>query len=126
MSKSKVFWTGLASFLPLILVIVMLFFMINYISDIITLSSQAEISGGSEPPEFILAWVKNFMYLSIILTVISIASLIYFIYDVFHNKHVEQRYQVAWLLVILLASVVGFPIYWFMNIFKYRNEPEVI
>ena len=71
---------------------------------------------------------QNFMsnmvwlFLLIILTaLLSLGLLIYYIVHVVNNNRIDSTERIIWVLVFVLAGMVGFPVYWYMRIWKQQS-----
>jgi hypothetical protein len=50
--------------------------------------------------------------------VLSAGLLIYFIIHVINNKTIDSTERIIRILVFIFAGMVGFPVYWYMRIWK--------
>ena len=112
MSRSTKLILGLLSFLPIILGAVMVVMIFSLIPSFIEWDRYEpgahevfEVFG----PIFIIGFFT---------TILSIALLIFFIMHLVRNKKVDGTERVIWVLVFLLAGGIGYPIYWYMRIWK--------
>lgn len=72
-------------------------------------------------PDFFTVWssIWPFIMIAIIAAVLKLAALIYFIIHMLDNKRVKEGGEkVIWVLVFLFTGGIGFPIYWYMRIWK--------
>lgn len=56
--------------------------------------------------------------LGIIMAILSLGLLVFFIMHLIRNKQMEGIEKVVWILVFFFAGIVGYPIYWYMRIWK--------
>lgn len=54
---------------------------------------------------------------------ISFALMIYYIVHVVNNKRIDSNERLVWILVFIFANMIGYPIYWYMRIWKEDNLP---
>ncbi len=59
--------------------------------------------------------------LGIIMGILSLGLLVFFIMHLVQNKNMEGIEKVIWILVFLFVGFVGYPIYWYMRVWK--DEP---
>ncbi|MBN8857893.1 MAG: PLDc N-terminal domain-containing protein [Sphingobacteriales bacterium] len=114
---------GIISILPLCFLAIYFFFFISFF-----FTSMGH--GMQQPPELNQAFPENFMsnmvwlFLLIILTaLLSLGLLIYYIVHVVNNNRIDSTERIIWVLVFVLAGMVGFPVYWYMRIWKQRPVP---
>jgi hypothetical protein len=50
--------------------------------------------------------------------ILSIGLLIFFIMHLIRNKAMDSTERIIWILVFLFAGIVGYPIYWYMRVWK--------
>ena len=49
---------------------------------------------------------------------LHLGLLIYFIINAINNKAVDSTERIVWILVFVFAGTIGFPLYWYMRIWK--------
>ena len=54
--------------------------------------------------------------------VIIIGLLIYYIIHISNNKSLDQQMKAVWIVVIFFVNVIGFPVYWYLNIWKDKAD----
>jgi hypothetical protein len=96
--------TPAAAFLAALIAWVLLFLRIKHAVD----SPFA-----AEPPS-LDAGVSLFTVLVIVAGLTSIAAFVALLVDVFTNPAVAGDRQLLWVLVLLFANVVAFPVYWYV------------
>jgi NADH:ubiquinone oxidoreductase subunit 5 (subunit L)/multisubunit Na+/H+ antiporter MnhA subunit len=115
MSRSSKLFVGLISFVPIILLIIFFIFFFRFFDNIFVWSGYEP-----EPREVFDAFRPMFM-LAIIMSLISLGLLAFFIIHVIQNKKIESTEKIVWVLVFFFASIVGFPVYWYMRI--WHDQP---
>ena len=112
MSRSTKLLLGLLSFLPIIMGAVIVFMVISMIPSFIQWDNY-------EPdPYEVFDIFRPIFLIGFFAGVISIGLLIFFIMHLVRNKKIESTERIIWVLVFLLASGIGYPIYWYMRIWK--------
>jgi H+/Cl- antiporter ClcA len=107
-------FTPVALFVVYIVVFFLFFF--NMIRN-------AEVLENSQSMPFVffrdMMWI---VIVAIIMGLVSLAALIYFIIHAVNNKSVESNERIIWILVFIFAGMIGFPIYWYMRIYKAESN----
>jgi hypothetical protein len=123
MSRTAKIILGIISILPLCFLAIYFFF---FFSFFFTTMGQ----GMQQSPELNQAFPQNFMsnmvwlFLLIILTaLLSLGLLIYYIVHVVNNNRIDSNERIIWVLVFVFAGIAGFPVYWYMRIWK--RQPAV-
>ena len=60
---------------------------------------------------------------AVLMGIASITAMIYFIVHAVNNKKVTSDERLIWILVIIFANVLAFPVYWFMRIKNDKSTP---
>jgi uncharacterized membrane protein len=116
MTKQSKILSGILSFLPILLFVV---YIVMFISSMIGVVAHAD-TFENDP----LSLFSNFagMLISIILlAVFALIGLIYFLIHVINNKQLADNERIIWVLVFVFAGMIGYPIYWYMRIWKAEN-----
>jgi len=113
MSKSRRLLLGILSVLPMILLVVYIFTFFTFIIHILKHAQQEDIM-----PDMMLGNIAWMIIVVLLLAVSSLALLIYFIIHVINNKTVDSTERIIWVLIFIFAGMVGFPVYWYMRIWK--------
>ncbi|MGE5105977.1 MAG: hypothetical protein ACM3H8_00405 [Sphingobacteriales bacterium] len=112
MSKSSKLLLGLLSILPLILKAVIIIQVFSFFPDMI-------YWGHNEPDPYTVFTTMSPVFITAIITgVITVGLLIFFIVHMLNNKKIESGERIIWIIVFLLAGSVGYPIYWYLRIWK--------
>jgi len=112
MSKSRKIFLGILSLLPLVLLAV---YMATFFSFMMQLfrQGQEEIM-----PQVIMEHIWWIAGTAVLMGLLKLSLLIYFIIHAINNKSVAGTERIVWILVFIFAGSVGFPIYWYMRIWK--------
>ena len=62
--------------------------------------------------------IIQFMIPSMILSLVSLGLLIIYLIHVAKNNSLDTTERLVWILIFIFAGVIGFPIYWYMQIWK--------
>lgn len=112
MSRNSKLFIGLLSFLPIILVFILLFMILGLIPTFIEWDTY-------EPaPQEVFSIFGPVFFLGIFLGILSLGLLIFFIMHLVRHKAMDSTEKVIWILVFLFAGIVGYPIYWYMRVWK--------
>jgi hypothetical protein len=113
MSKSRKLLLGILSFLPIVLLVVYIFTFFSFFLTIFRHAQQHEVI-----PPLIL---ENIIWMVLVITLLALCSLglkIYFIIHGVNNKNIDSTERIVWILVFIFAGMVGFPVYWYLRIWK--------
>jgi len=115
MSKSSKLAIGFVSFIPLILVGVMIVMIFSLIPEFIEWDKYEP--GARE----IFTTFAPIFIIGIFTALISLGLLIFFIIHLVNNKQLEPGERIVWVFVFLFASMIGYPIYWFLRIWNEKK-----
>lgn len=111
MSRSSKAFIGVLSFLPIVLLIVFLVMFLR------TLPGFVEWDHDPTAQEVISVFGPVF-FLGVLMGILSLGLLVFFIIHLVRNKNMDGTERVIWVLVFLFAGLVGYPIYWYMRVWK--------
>ncbi|HET6724118.1 MAG TPA: PLDc N-terminal domain-containing protein [Chitinophagaceae bacterium] len=112
MSRNSKLFIGLLSFLPIILVFILLFMVLGLIPTFI------EWDHYDPAPQEVFSIFGPVFFLGLFLGILSLGLLIFFIMHLVRHKAIDSTEKVIWILVFLFAGIVGYPIYWYMRVWK--------
>jgi len=112
MSRSSKLFIGILSFLPIVLLVVMFFMILRLIPTFI------EWDNYEPAPQEVFSLFGPIFILGFGMGILSIGLLIFFIMHLIRNKMMDSTERIIWILVFLFAGIVGYPIYWYMRIWK--------
>ena len=115
MSKTGKIILGIISLIPLLLLIAYIAFFIGLFTSVFRESIQ---QSSGRPPEFMMGNVGVLMAIVPGLIVSSLGLLIYYIIHIMNNTRLNSMEQLVWVIIILFANMIGYPIYWYMQIWK--------
>jgi hypothetical protein len=120
MSKTKKFWIGFFTFLPILGFIGYFVFFFAMFFNI----AQSGTLEGSEP-ENISAFFGGFAFVFASLLITALSGIGIMIYDIVHvvnNKKFTENNRLMWILILVLTSGIGSIIYFFVEIMPTYNE----
>jgi Phospholipase_D-nuclease N-terminal len=117
MSKSGKLLVGILSFLPIILLIAYMIVFFSFFITIFRHAQQEDVLPGMMIEH--IAWIVG---VALLMGFISLGLKIYFIIHAINNKAADNSERIVWILVFIFAGMIGFPVYWYMRIWK---APEV-
>ena len=112
MSRSSKLFIGILSFLPIILLLVFLFMIFSMFPTFFQWDKYEPA-----PQEVFSAFAPLFI-LGFGMGILSIGLLIFFIMHLLRHKALDSTERIIWILVFLFAGIVGYPIYWYMRVWK--------
>ena len=112
MSRSSKLFIGILSFLPIILLLVFLFMLFGMFPTFFQWDKY-----DPAPQEVFSAFAPLF-FLGFAMGILSIGLLIFFIMHLLRHKALDSTERIIWILVFLFAGIVGYPIYWYMRVWK--------
>ena len=112
MSRSSKLFIGILSFLPIILLLVFLFMLFGMFPTFFQWDKY-------EPaPQEVFSAFAPLFFLGFAMGILSIGLLIFFIMHLLRHKALDSTERIIWILVFLFAGIVGYPIYWYMRVWK--------
>jgi hypothetical protein len=112
MSRSSKIFVGILSFLPILLLFVFLFLMFSMIPEFMRWE-------GHEPdPYEVFGAFTPIIFIAIAMSILSLGLLIFFIMHLVRSKTMDSTERIIWILVLLFAGIIGYPIYWYMRVWK--------
>ena len=112
MSRSSKLFIGILSFLPIILLLVFLFMIFSMFPTFFQWDKY-------EPaPQEVFSVFAPLFILGFGMAILSIGLLIFFIMHLLRHKALDSTERIIWILVFLFAGIIGYPIYWYMRIWK--------
>ena len=112
MSRGSKLFVGILSFLPIILLLVLLFMIFSMFPTFFQWDKYEPA-----PQEVFSVFAPIFM-VGIAMSILSIGLLIFFIMHLVRNKTMDSTERIIWILVFLFAGIIGYPIYWYMRVWK--------
>lgn len=107
MSKNKKILLGIATFWPIVYILLIFFVIFSMLFYITT-----------QPPNWFLFIFPLISRLHFFTLVESLALIAYYIYHVFNNKNVKKDKKTLWTVVIFIGNYIAMPIYWYNYIWK--------
>jgi len=117
MNRTSKVLLGILSILPLVLLIAYFISFFFFFASMITAASQQQVGDNNFP----LHLVGNFgmLFLTIgLMALLNLGLLVYYIIHTVNNKNIESSERIVWILIFVFAGMIGFPIYWYMRIWK--------
>ena len=114
MTKGHKFILGIVTFLPFILTVL-------YFGTIVLLVRDALAYRDEDMPFPIVGDMLWLVVTALSAGLLSLGLMVYYIIHVIHNPLAEGSEKLVWVLLFVLASVIAFPIYWYLRIWK-REE----
>ncbi len=114
MTKGQKNILGIFTFLPAVLMMV-------YFAAIVLLIKDALLYKDEDMPFPIVGDVLWLVIVALLMGVLSFGLMVYYIIHAINNPQIDNNEKIIWVLLFVLASVVSFPIYWYMRILK-RHE----
>lgn len=112
MSRGTKLFIGILSLLPIIMLVIFLFYFFNMLPAFIEWDSR-------EPdPREVFDVIRPIIIYAIMMALLSIFLLVFFIMHLVRNKKIESTERIIWILVFLFAGMIGYPIYWYMRVWN--------
>lgn len=118
MNRNQNIVLGVFTFLPFILFPIIFFQVFAFVINIVatTEHSEPEVSD-------ILIGVSSFLVPIILVSLLSLALLIFYIVHAASNKKIESLEQVLWILLFVFFGIIAFPVYWLMRVWNTSKNP---
>ena len=117
MSRSGKFFLGIVTFLPFVLFAIYIAFFITLFFEMFRHQPVDEVEGFTQ--------IYPVIVFALLMGLITFGLLIYYIIHVVNNKKIDSTERIIWVLVFLFAGMIGFPIYWYMRIWK-DETPQLV
>ena len=62
--------------------------------------------------------IGSIIAVALLMVITNLGALIYFIIHAVNNPATDSTERIVWILVFIFAGVIGFPVYWYMRIWK--------
>ena len=117
MSKSGKIVLGALSFLPFVFVLGYFVWFIGLFINMMGTAGGDYEHPGETPAYFFgnMIWMVIWVAL---MAIFSFGLLIYYIIHVVNNKVIDSNERLVWILVFIFANMMGYPIYWYMRIWR--------
>ncbi len=119
MSKQGKILLGMVSFLPLVFIIIYAIFYYSMFAPSFHESIQQ-----NGPPVFLLGDMNQMQISMALLIITALGLLIYYLIHVMNNRLLDSTDRLTWILIILLANVAAYPIYWYLKIWKRPEQDQ--
>ena len=117
MSRSSKAFVGFLSFLPIVLLIVFFGMLLSIFPRVFEWEKNEPV------PQEVITVFGPIFFLGVIMGILSLGLLVFFIMHLVRNKLMDGTERVIWILVFLFAGIVGYPIYWYMRVWKEEQGP---
>lgn len=118
LSKTQKIILGVFTLLPFIFFPIIFWQVFHFILEMIALNKGQD----PEPADIVLA-IFSFAFPIVLVSLLSIALLIFYIVHVVSNKKLESIEQLMWVLFFIFFGIVAFPVYWLMRVWNTSNNP---
>lgn len=116
MSKQLKIYLGIVTIFPIVFIIIYTIYFFGMFASVFRESMQH-----SGPPTFLLGNMGEMLIWMALTIVTTLGLLIYYMVHIMNNRQLDSTERLIWILIILLANVVGYPVYWYLKIWK---QPE--
>jgi hypothetical protein len=118
MSRSGKIFLGVLTSLPFVLFAIYIAVFISFFFEIFRYQSVPPY-----PEEFPFAIIPIIVF-ALLMGFATLGLLIYYIIHAVNNKKIDSTERIIWILIFLFAGMIGFPIYWYMRIWKDSTTNE--
>ncbi len=117
LSKTQKTILGIFTLVPFVFFPVILWKVFQFVLEMIAL-------GEREPDaSAIVVAVFSFIFPIAVLSMLSIALLIFYIIHAVSNKKLERIEQLMWVLLFVFFGIIAFPVYWLVRIRNSDGNP---
>jgi hypothetical protein len=110
MSKTAKIILGIITILPFIFFAIYLSFIFQFVRELVLFRRTT-------PEDVFFQMWPAFIYIGL-LVVAKIGLLVYYIIHAVNNKQIDSTERIVWVLVFIFAGMIGYPIYWYMRIWR--------
>jgi hypothetical protein len=107
---------GMFTILPLVL-LPYIFFQVFHTLLYNLHDVDPEFMDSTSQKEFFFMMIQ-IMIPSMIISLLSIGLLIFYLIHTAKNNSLNTNERLIWILIFVFAGIIGFPIYWYMQIWK--------
>jgi hypothetical protein len=107
---------GMFTILPLVL-LPYIFFQVFHTLLYNLHDVDPEFMDSTSQKEFFFMMIQ-IMIPSMIISLLSIGLLIFYLIHAAKNNSLNTNERLIWILIFVFAGIIGFPIYWYMQIWK--------
>lgn len=108
MSRSKKIILGIATFWPILYMVIFFLFVF---SQFFTVFSSSEFEG--PPTGFLIIFGLHFLTIVLLFILLFI-----YVRNVFKNERISQDKKALWAVVLFFGNFIAMPIYWYLYIWK--------
>ena len=112
MSRSSKLFIGILSFLPIFLLVVLFVMIFSLFPTFV------EWDRYEPAPHEVFSSFGPIFIVGFGMGILSIGLLIFFIMHLIRHKAMDSTERIIWILVFLFAGIIGYPIYWYMRVWK--------
>jgi hypothetical protein len=109
---------GIFTFLPFVFFPIIFIQVFGFVIDMVATSEHSD----PEPADILLG-ISSFLIPIILVSLLSLALLIFYIVHAATNKKLESVEQLMWILLFVFFGIIAFPIYWIMRIWNTSKNP---
>jgi hypothetical protein len=112
MSRSSKIFMGILSFLPIVLLIIIIIMAFNMI--------PLFIAWDKHEPDFytVFTTISSLLIASISTGLISLGLFIFFLIHMINHKKMEPVEKIIWIIAFIFAGIVSYPVYWYMRVWN--------
>ena len=118
LTKTQKIILGIFTLMPFIFFPIIFWQVFQFILEMIALNKDSD----PEAADILLA-IFSFAFPIVLVSLLSIALLIFYIVHAVSNKKLESIEQLMWVLFFIFFGIIAFPIYWLMRIWNSPNNP---
>ena len=115
-NKTQKIILGIFTFLPFFIFPFIFLEIFRFVIDIVATSEHGEPQASD-----VLVSIFAFIWPIILVSLLSLALLIFYIVHTVGNKKLENTEKLMWVLLYIFFGIIAFPIYWIIRIW---NTPQ--
>ncbi len=112
MTKSSKLLLGVLSFLPFIMVCIIIAMVFNLFPQIV------EWSNDEPDPHTVFSTFGPIFFTGLVTALISLGLLVIFIIHLVNNQKLETGERLVWILIFLFVGMIGYPLYWYLRVWN--------
>ncbi|HVD98506.1 MAG TPA: hypothetical protein VNB90_09910 [Cytophagaceae bacterium] len=121
MSKTGKILTGILAFLPLIVFILMIVLFFGLIVAFFSALLPDPSAYVAQSPDAMIGSFVGFFAGIFLLVVLAVFKLIYFLIHILSNQKLSNDEKLLWVIIGIFIGSIGFPVYWYLKIWKDNN-----
>src|SRR5687768_16773744 len=112
MTKKIKFWSGVIALLPALTMVAFTIHMLSVVFYSMNLQSQGIAHSDATWP------LAGIVITGVVVAISGVTAFIFYLMHIMKNKSLSSDERTVWIIVVVFASLIAIPVYWYMKIYK--------